>query len=288
MTVHVANLTKTYGHVVALDALSLDVQPGEIFGLLGANGAGKSTLIRTLIGALKRDSGEVSVLGMDPATQKNAIRLRVGYMPQSPALYEDLSARDNVRFFARARPVENLSGRVDAVLDFVDLLERADDPVYGFSGGMKQRLSLAVALVHEPDLLLLDEPSTGVDPKLREAFWGHFRNLAESGVTILISTHQMDEALHCDRVAVMRDGRVLACDSPGALLAQGRASVTIWRGGQAQTHTLDHYAERLPQLVGAAGDVERIEVHESTLEDVVLNLINQTTTDEPDPVRAGV
>lgn len=274
----VNQLTKSYGRVRALNGLSLSVNHGEIFGLLGANGAGKTTLIKLLIGALRLDSGSVSVLGMDPNTSRQAVRLQVGYMPQRPALYEDLSARDNVRFFARARPIDDLETRVDTVLNFVDLRDRENDAVYGFSGGMRQRLSLAVALVHQPRLLLLDEPSTGVDPRLREAFWGHFRTLTDQGVTILISTHQMDEALHCDRVAIMREGAALAIAPPDALLARGHANVTVWRNGQAETRTVTDYPTSLPGILGLDSSIERIEVRQDTLEDVVLDLIRERET----------
>lgn len=271
--IHVQDVHFRYGSIHALRGLRLDVREGEIFGLLGANGAGKTTLIKILVGALKRASGEVRVFGKDPATNKHSLRPQIGYMPQQPALYEDLTARDNVRFFGTAQPIPNLSQRVTEVLGFVNLAERANDPVYSFSGGMKQRLSLACALVHQPSLLLLDEPSTGVDPKLRESLWSHFRELAQQGVTIVVSTHQMDEALHCDRVAVMRAGQLLACDAPRALLAQGRAKVTLWKNGQPETHTLDHYRSALPKLLGVDDRVQEIEVQEDTLEDVVLRLI---------------
>ncbi|MFW5690951.1 MAG: ABC transporter ATP-binding protein [Chloroflexota bacterium] len=271
--IQVQNVYKHYGNIPALDGLSLSVNRGEIFGLLGANGAGKTTLINVLIGAVKRDGGAVTVLDMDPASQRHAIRRSVGYMPQAAALYEDLSARDNVRFFARARAVPDLDLRLDEVMDFVELTDRQHDPVFGFSGGMKQRVSLACALVHKPSLLLLDEPSTGVDPKLRESFWGHFHALAEQGATILISTHQMDEALHCDRTAVMRGGRVLACDTPRGLLGRGRATITIWQNGATRQQTIDAYPEQLPRLLGLPENVHRVEVREDTLEDVVLRLI---------------
>lgn len=271
----VERVHKSYGHVQALNGLSLSVQHGEIFGLLGANGAGKSTLIKILVAATRPNAGTVRVLGLDPLKQRHALREQIGYMPQTRALYEDLSARDNIRFFARAHPIDNLERCIDEVIAFMNLTERQHDPVYGYSGGMEQRVSLACALVHRPKLLFLDEPSTGVDPKLREALWSHFRELVAQGVTILVSTHQMDEALHCDRVAVMRGGDVLACDSPRGLLARGQATVTIWRDGQSQRQTIDHYAEQLPQLLGVSPDINRIEIQEDTLEDVVLRLINE-------------
>jgi ABC-2 type transport system ATP-binding protein len=273
-TIEVSDVCKRYGHIEALSGLSLSVQQGEIFGLLGANGAGKTTLIKTLVGITRPDSGTISVLGINPTKQMHLLRLQIGYMPQAAALYDDLSARDNLRFFGRAHDLTDLEQRISDVLDFTNLRNREHDVVSGFSGGMKQRLSLACALIHQPRLLLLDEPSTGVDPKLREALWGHFRDLAGQGVTILVSTHQMDEALHCNRVAVMRDGKVLAVDSPRGLLARGRAAITIWRNGTSETHTVDQYSEQLPNLLGLLPAVERIEVHQDTLEDVVLRLIN--------------
>jgi ABC-2 type transport system ATP-binding protein len=273
MAIKVEAVKKNYGRIEALRGLTLSVNDGEIYGLLGANGAGKTTLIKILTGITPYDSGTVRVLDMDPAQQSHAIRQQVGYMPQSAALYDDLTARQNVRFFAHARKIDGLERRIEEVLDFLNLSDRQDDPVHGFSGGMKQRVSLACALVHRPRLLLLDEPSTGVDPKLREALWQHFRDLADQGVTIVVSTHQMDEAFHCDRVAVMRDGMALACDTPRGLMARGRATVTIWYNGSTRTETLDNYAEQLPRMLEVQAD--RIEIHESTLEDVVLELIKE-------------
>ena len=267
-------IRKRYGPVEALRGLSLTVKTGEVFGLLGANGAGKTTLIKILTGVIRPTAGTTSVLGYDPARQAWELRKQIGYMPQTPALYEDLSARDNVRFFARAHVAANIEEQIDAVLEFVNLAERQNDPVYRFSGGMKQRVSLACALAHQPPLLFLDEPSTGVDPKLRESLWAHFRQLADGGTTILLSTHQMDEAFHCDRVAVMREGAVLACDTPRNLLARGQAKITIWRGDQAQTEIIAHYAEQLPRLLGIDAAISKIEIQEDTLEDVVLRLID--------------
>jgi ABC-2 type transport system ATP-binding protein len=275
--IEIDGLRKRYGKQEALKGVSLQVARGEIFGLLGANGAGKSTLIKILVGAARYDAGNASVLGLNPAKQAHSLRPQIGYMPQSPALYEDLSARDNVRFFGRVHNIHNLEARIDEVLEFINLRQRENDAVYGFSGGMKQRVSLACALVHQPKLLLLDEPTAGVDPKLREAFWVHFRELAAQGVTILVSTHQMDEVLHCDRAAVMREGVMLACDTPRGLLSRGSAHIKIWNGTQQFDETVANYPEQLPKLLQRFQldpTISRIEITEDTLEDIVLSLIN--------------
>ncbi|HET7771606.1 MAG TPA: ABC transporter ATP-binding protein [Chloroflexota bacterium] len=273
----VGGVRKRYGAVEALKGVELDVRPGEIFGLIGANGAGKSTLIKLLVGTTRPTEGTVRVLGLDPLEHAAALRRQIGYMPQVPALYEDLSPRDNVRFFGAAHSLADLDARVDEVIAFTNLTSRANDAVFGFSGGMKQRVSLACALAHEPRLLLLDEPTAGIDPKLREAFWEHFRRLASSGVTLLVSTHLMDEALLCDRVAVMRDGVVLASDAPKELLRRGRTRVTIRRGEKEVVETLVDYRAQLPQLLrrhGLDAAVTRIDLDEDTLETVVLGLID--------------
>lgn len=272
----VENLHKRFRQVIALQGISLNVEAGKIFGLLGANGAGKTTLIRVLIGATRPSEGHVSVLGLNPLVQAQQVRKQIGYMPQAPALYEDLSARANIRFFARAHGLDNLEGRIDEVLDFVDLRERQHDAVYGFSGGMKQRVSLACALVHRPRVLLLDEPTAGVDPKLRESFWEHFRQLASEGVTILVSTHQMDEAFHCHHLAIMRAGRVLVSDTPHAVMQRGRTRVVIRQNGMAHEVTLGDYPTELPRLLQQYPEAERVEIQQDTLEDVVLDLIRGT------------
>jgi ABC-2 type transport system ATP-binding protein len=224
------------------------------------------------------------VLGLDPVRDSQSVRRQIGYMPQAPALYEDLSPRDNIRFFSRAHKLENLEQRIDQVLDLTNLRSRERDPVYTFSGGMKQRVSLACALVHRPRVLMLDEPTAGVDPRLRAEFWNHFRELASSGVTLLISTHQMDEALYCDRLAILRDGGVLACDTPRNLLHRGSTRIRIGRGAGGDTsdtvtETHENYSEFLPQLLRGYGldpAINRIEIERDTLEQIVLALVEKT------------
>lgn len=203
----ITNVYKRFGNIRALRGLSLSVREGEIYGLLGPNGAGKSTLIRSIIGLIKPDRGQVIALGYT-MPHKPALA-RIGYMTQASALYDDLTAWQNVAFFASMAGCRDKEA-VARALDLVELSERKDSRVSTLSGGMRQRLSLACALAHGPELLLLDEPTVGVDPQLRVQFWRHFRSLAANGVTILVSSHVMDEAERCDRLGFIRNGRVLA------------------------------------------------------------------------------
>jgi len=270
------DVQKRYGHIQALKGLSLDIEAGQIFGLIGANGAGKTTFIKLLVGISRPDAGSLQLLGLDPLRDQAELRQRIGYMPQSPALYDDLSAAENVAFFGRAHRLANLRQQVGEALDFVELSQRADDPVGNLSGGMRQRVSLACALVHQPSLLLLDEPTAGIDLKLRASFWKHFNKLAAGGATILVSTHQMDEAAHCDKLAIISQGRLVAHNTPQALMHQGRATVRIWQRGQAREQHFEDYPRELPEYLHAQGlskQIERLEIEPSPLEDIVLNLL---------------
>jgi len=187
--------------------------------VLGANGAGKTTLVKILIGQLKPDAGTVSILAKQPGSE---LADSVGYMPQLNALYEALSVRENLDFFARMQGLSDKSIRRNAVemaMDTVGLRDRADSIITELSGGMRQRVSLGAALVHEPDVLLLDEPTVGLDPELRASFWDRFKEMTASGRTILISSHTMDDAAHCDTLGFMRGGRFIATGTPEELQA---------------------------------------------------------------------
>lgn len=271
VAVEVSGLTHEYGSLRALSGIDLAVERGEIFGLIGPNGAGKTTLIRSLVGSLRPSAGAVAVLGLDPRTRRWELRSRIGYMPQTTALYDDLTVRGNLGFFLAGHRRERDRRLVDEALTFVELSDRAGDRAHTLSGGMQQRLSLACTLVHRPELLLLDEPTSGVDPELRAAFWERFRALARDGVTILVSTHQMDEAFACDRIAILNKGSVMAADTPRALAPGARALVTLWRDGVASTHRVEDYRTELPRLLASPAD--RVEIEHETLEDVVLGLI---------------
>jgi ABC-2 type transport system ATP-binding protein len=276
--IRTCDVRKRYGSFEALKGVSLEVGIGSIHGLLGPNGAGKSTLIKALVGASRPTSGEVRILDLDPVRQGRELRPRIGYMPQAPALYDDLSARDNVRFFGRAHALPDLDHAVDEVIEFVALSERQHDPFYAFSGGMRQRVSLACALVHRPEILFLDEPTAGVDPKLKEGFWRHFRDLAGRGVTLFISTHLMDEALLCDQLTVLRAGQVLITAPPEDIMQRGHTEVRIWRGDQVEIDTVRGYYTGLPHVLERYGldrSIKRIELHEDSLETVILNMIEE-------------
>jgi ABC-2 type transport system ATP-binding protein len=199
---------KSFGTIVALDGLDLEVRRGEIYGLLGPNGSGKTTFIRCVAGLVRIDGGTISLLGVSPRDAVTAGR--VGYMTQTAALYADLSVDENLSFFARLLDVPDAGARIEETLRTVELIDRRRSIVSTLSGGMKTRVSLAAALLHRPEILLLDEPTVGVDPVLRQEFWGHFRELASRGVTMLVSSHVMDEASRCDRLGLIRAGRVLA------------------------------------------------------------------------------
>jgi ABC-2 type transport system ATP-binding protein len=272
VAVELDSVSKRYGRIDALRSATLAIQPGEVFGLLGPNGAGKTTLIRLLTGSTQPTSGSVRVLGVAP---KRA-RAQIGYMPQAPALYEDLSPRENLAFFGGAHSISRQ--RIDELLAFSDLAARARDPVYQFSGGMKQRLSLACALVHDPRVLLLDEPTAGVELRLRAEFWTYFRKSAAAGASLLITTHQMDEALFCDRLAILNAGAVIACDTPKNLLARGRAAIRLWRAGECSTVEVANYADALPAILHRYGldpTITRIEVEHDSLETVLRALIEE-------------
>jgi len=210
-------LTKRFKDFTAVDALSLEVAPAEIFGLLGPNGSGKTTTLNVISGLSKPTSGSVRVLGHDVVADPRAVRRLLGVVPQETALYEELSAEANLRFHADLFNVPRgvLRQRMDDLLDLVQLNDRRGDRVGSFSGGMKRRLALARALLHDPELLYLDEPTLGVDVQSRRALWDHILNLKARGKTVLITTNYLEEASAlCDRIAILDHGRLVALDSP--------------------------------------------------------------------------
>ncbi len=213
-------LVKQFGKLRAVNNLSMTIQTGETYGLIGPNGSGKTTLIRMLVGLVKPTSGSIQIMGNRVPSAK--IAPHIGYMTQLTAIYNDLTARENMRFFCNIYGLHGKAQkqRIEEMLARVDLADRINSVVSTFSGGMKQRLSLACALVHRPRLALLDEPTVGVDPELRRSFWDYFAQLNKEGITIIVSTHHLDEAARCTRLGLMRLGALLAEDRPQELLRQ--------------------------------------------------------------------
>lgn len=276
-------LRKRFGGLVAVDGLTLDVARGEVFGLLGPNGAGKSTTIGMAVGLIAPDEGQVEVEGAGSPTSARA-RAHVGVAPQELALYEELSGEENLRFFGAIHGLSGarLRARIDAVLEMVGLSPRRRDRVKGYSGGMKRRLNLAVAMIHDPALLLLDEPTAGVDPQSRNNLLEVVRGLARQGRTIVYTTHYMEEASRlCDRVGIIDKGRLLALGRVEELTASlgGKSVVTV--------HHMDDSHERIEtddpmgtmQGLLRAGGARNIRVDQPDLESVFLSLTGRSLRD---------
>jgi len=218
--VELQHVTRRFGHRTVLDEISLTVASGELFGLLGPSGSGKTTLVKLITGIDKADAGSVRMLGQ--MMPKLAMLQRFGYMAQSDALYSELTAKENLVFFASLYGLGGArrSDRIHQSMEIVNLLDHLNKPVSAYSGGMKRRLSLAISLLHEPELLVLDEPTVGIDPVLRQSIWKELSAMRERGTTIILTTHVMDEAEKCDRLALIQDGKLTAVDTPEAIKAK--------------------------------------------------------------------
>lgn len=210
------NLTRRFGDFVAVDHVSFTVEAGEIVGYLGPNGSGKTTTIRMLLGLYEPSEGKATVLGFDAFRQSEEVRARAGYMSQKFALYDDLTVWENLTFYSGIYGIRDKQ-RIEETMALVGLAGHGSEPAGALSAGWRQRLALAIALVHRPKLLFLDEPTSGVDPSARRSFWDLIYALAAEGVTVFVTTHYMDEAEYCGRVGMMRDGKLLALDTPSAL-----------------------------------------------------------------------
>lgn len=298
------NLQKHFGTVRAVDGLSLTLAAGEIYGLVGPDGAGKTTTMRLICGALKIDGGRVSIYGDDVIRQPDRARAHLGYLPQRFSLYGDLTVKENLRFFAEAHSLKKneWQPRAQTMLDFVGLSEFADRLADQLSGGMKQKLGLAIALVHRPTVLLLDEPTGGVDPVTRQDFWQLIiRIVSQEGVAVLISTPYMDEASRCTRVGFMNRGRLIDDGTPGAITARlndrivelaGEPREVLRHLAQAdpdvedvqvfgdrlhlrvRAHSAEQVMTRLPETLRLkGGTVQRIRSIPPTLEDVFIEML---------------
>jgi len=295
-------LTKTYGDFTAVDGIDFEVAPGESFGLLGPNGAGKSTTMRMVGAVSTRTGGDLNILGLDPNNHGPDIRSQLGVVPQQDNLDQELRVRDNLlvygRYFGLPRSV--IAERADALLDFAQLTERAKSKVDDLSGGMKRRLTIARALINEPRILLLDEPTTGLDPQARHILWDRLFRLKEQGTTLVLTTHYMDEAEQlCDRLVVVDQGRIMAEGSPAALIREysSREVLEVRFGSDRNAEAAERMAgvgerrEVLPDRILVYSDngeatLETITqmglvpitslVRRSSLEDVFLRLTGRT------------
>jgi ABC-2 type transport system ATP-binding protein len=276
--VEVRGLRKSYDGVEAVRGIDFELRAGEVFGLLGPNGAGKTTTVEILVGYRRRDGGEVQVLGADPARPDRAWRGRLGIVPQSGELFPNLSVREHLDLFAgyydRPRPPQE-------VLELVGLQEKANAKSRTLSGGQRRRLDLGVALVGDPELLFLDEPTTGFDPSARRAAWETIRSLRSLGKTILLTTHYIEEAHRlADRVAVLLRGEIVASGTPAELIAQAPATVIRYRkDGEEVVVETEEPVRVLHELTGAAlrdgSNLHGLEVHRPTLEEVYLSLTEE-------------
>lgn len=282
--VEIKNLFKDYGKLLALNNIILNVPQGTIYGLVGPNGAGKTTLIKTLVGALRPTTGSVKVLGLDPLQDKWKLRNQIGYMPQTPALYDDLSAKRNILFFGAAQNVPDLEKKADDILAFAELTERANDLVRTFSGGMKKRVSLCCALIHQPKIVFLDEPTAAIDPHLKIQSWNLFRQLAKTGVTLFISTHLMDEALLCDKVTILGNGEIIAVDTPQKILERGKTKLKFSENGEIKESIIDSTPESLTkelQSLGLKQSITSLSLQPDNIENIVLAIIAEKENSEP-------
>jgi ABC-2 type transport system ATP-binding protein len=276
--IEVRDLRKAYGNTEAVRGITFDVEVGEVFGLLGPNGAGKTTTVEILEGYRPRNDGSVMVLGFDPQRAERAFRERIGVVLQQSQLWPTLTVRETHTMFAGyyERPRD-----VDDVIDLVGLAEKRNARVKTLSGGQKRRLDLGVALVGDPELVFLDEPTTGFDPAARRNAWGLIRSLRELGKTVLLTTHYLDEAQQlADRVAVLRDGQIVTLGTPADLIGRSAAAeIRFRRNGEEVVIETDEPTRVLHELTSRAladgHELERLEVRRPTLEEVYLSLIDE-------------
>jgi len=280
LAVHVRGLHRFYGETRAVDGVDLDVVRGEVLALLGPNGAGKTTTTEILEGYRHRDSGDVSVLGQDPANATGAWRSRIGIVLQSAGDLGDLTVQESVAHFAGYYPSPRDVGEV---IEAVGLAEKRTTRGSDLSGGQRRRLDVALGIVGRPELLFLDEPTTGFDPEARREFWDLIRMLQGEGTTIMLTTHYLEEAeVLADRVAVIARGRVIACDVPSRLGGRDESLATVvWREGDVEHRTQTHEPTREVTALAArlGGEIPGLAIHRPSLEDIYISLIGDDSED---------
>ncbi|MDP9934689.1 lipooligosaccharide transport system ATP-binding protein [Paenarthrobacter nicotinovorans] len=278
------NLTKTYGELTAVDNISFDVPAGESFGLLGPNGAGKSTTMKMIGGVSQRTSGSLNIMGLDPETHGPEVRAHLGVVPQQDNLDEELKVRENLIVYGRyfGLPLSYLRPKADELLEFAQLTDKANSKVDALSGGMKRRLTIARSLINEPRILLLDEPTTGLDPQARHILWDRLFRLKESGVTLILTTHYMDEAEQlCDRLIVVDKGRIMAEGSPAALIREHSSrEVLELRFGSERNATIGVELQAIGERLETLPDRVLIYAHdgEAALEQVTARGLRPLTS----------
>ncbi|HSG41581.1 MAG TPA: ABC transporter ATP-binding protein [Anaerolineales bacterium] len=282
--IYVENLTRRFGDFTAVDHINFEVNEGEVVGYLGPNGSGKTTTIRMLLGLLEPSEGEATVLGFDAFRQSEEVRKRAGYMSQKFAIYDDLTVQENLTFYGGVYGITD-KARIARTVELVGLNGHESTLTRSLSAGWRQRLALGISLVHEPKLLFLDEPTSGVDPTARRAFWDLIYELADDGVTILVTTHYMDEAEYCERVGIMRDGKLLAMDTPSNL-KRDIIPGDVW---EVFAEPLQDGLEKLPEVegilrVGLAGDHLRTITERRKKKDDLLKAIKRTKLNVKDVI----
>jgi ABC-2 type transport system ATP-binding protein len=273
------DLEKSFGDLKAVKGISLRVARGEVFGLLGPNGAGKTTTISMLTGLLEPTGGQVTVDGLDLKMHTNAVKAKMGLVPQELALYPTLSARQNLTFFGRIYGLKgkDLRQRVDEVLEMIGLTERADDPVEDYSGGMKRRVNIGAGLLHKPDILFLDEPTVGVDPQSRNAIFESVEALNRAGMSVIYTTHYMEEAQRlCHRVAIVDEGELIALDTPTALIRSLGGGILVVGIAEGAPEDIPDRIVQIPAVKSATRSDGQLKVETHRLQEALIGVLDIT------------
>ncbi|UCC65683.1 MAG: ABC transporter ATP-binding protein [Anaerolineae bacterium] len=273
------DLKKSFGDNQAVKGISLQVARGEVFGLLGPNGAGKTTTISMLIGLLERTGGQITVDGLDLETHTNQVKAKLGLVPQELALYPTLSARQNLNFFGRIYGLKGkeLRQRVDEVLQMIGLADRADDAIEDYSGGMKRRVNIGAGLLHKPEVLFLDEPTVGVDPQSRNAIFEGVEALNRAGMTVIYTTHYMEEAQRlCHRVAIVDEGEIIAMDTPTALIRSLGGGILVVGVAEGRVEDVIDRIAQIPAVKSATRTDSQLKIETHRLQEALIGVLDIT------------
>jgi len=280
------NLVKKFGDFTAVNDVNLAIKEGEIFGLLGPNGAGKTTIISMITGLLKPTNGQITVDGLDLETDTNTVKAKLGLVPQDLALYPTLSARDNLNFFGSIYGLggKSLRQRVETTLSMVELTDRADEAIETYSGGMKRRINIAAGLLHQPRVLFLDEPTVGVDPQSRNAIFEAVEDLNRNGMTVVYTTHYMEEAQRlCDRVAIIDEGQIIALDTPSTLISSLGGGILVLGledpeagAGLGKVQAVEDSVRELPAVKSMKRDDGHVKIETHRFQEALMGILDIT------------